>query len=262
MHIRINLNVVVFAISCCGYLSSFFKKLVRLVIQLTSREVYPRLLSKFDRSLRERYRRWYLKVRSMKNDPYGLFLRSGGDELLVSNLNIDTDCWVIDFGGFRGEWTAKILNRYQVKCLVVEPVPAYAKVISDRFKDRSDVRVMPFLFGRSEGTQVLYLAEDATGSFAQGLPVIVEQLPISRLMESIDQETVGAASINIEGGEYQLLEMLLESNEVSRFKTLLIQFHKTDCYSPERYLELQLGLAESHNLTWDYPFIWQRWDKK
>jgi len=198
----------------------------------------------------------------MKNDPYGLFLRSGGDELLLSNLDLDTKCWAIDFGGFRGEWTARILNRYQVKCLVIEPVPAYAKSISDRFKDRSDVRVMPILFGKSEGTQVLYLAEDATGFFAQGSPVIVEQLPISRLMDSINQETVGAASINIEGGEYQLLEMLLESNEISRFKTLLIQFHKTDCYSPERYLRLQLGLAESHNLTWDYPFIWQRWDKK
>ena len=208
------------------------------------------------------YRTLYRRYRSGRNDPYGLFLRDGGEELLVSNLNLANSNWVIDFGGFRGDWTAAILNRYNARCIVVEPVPQFANHISERFSDRPNVQVLPFVVGRSEGTQELYLDGEATGSSASGSPIIVNQQPISRLVSRIDRDTVGVASINIEGGEYELLEVLVESGEIVRFNTLLIQFHQVKGYSPERYLKIQLGLAASHNLSWDYPYIWQQWDKK
>ena len=212
--------------------------------------------------LTDAYRTLYRRYRSKRNDPYGRFLRDGGDELLVSNLNLANGSWVIDFGGFRGDWTAAILDRYNVRCIVVEPVPQFANHISERFSDRTNVQILPFVVGRSEGAQELYLDGEATGSSASGSPIIVNQQPISRLVSRIDRDTVGVASINIEGGEYELLEVLMESGEIVRFNTLLIQFHQVKGYSPERYLKIQLGLAASHNLSWDYPYIWQRWDKK
>lgn len=208
------------------------------------------------------YRTLYRRYRSAKNDPYGRFLRDGGDELLISNLKLANDSWVIDIGGFRGDWTAAMLDRYNTRCIVVEPVPQFANQISERFSDQPNVQILEFVVGRSEGTQQLYLNGEATGSSASGSPIIVNQQPISRLVSRIDGDTVGVASINIEGGEYELLEILLESGEIARFNTLLIQFHQVNCYSPERYLKIQSGLAVNHNLSWDYPFVWQRWDKK
>lgn len=208
------------------------------------------------------YRTFYQRYRSTKNDPYGRFLRDGGNELLVSNLNLTHRSWVVDFGGFRGDWTAAILDRYNTRCIVVEPVPQFANHISERFSDQPNVQVLPFLIGRSEGAQTLYLNGEATGSSASGSPVIVNQQPISSLVSRLDGNTVGAASINIEGGEYELLEMLLDSGQIARFNVLLIQFHQVNDYSPERYLKIQSGLAVSHNLSWDYTFVWQRWDKR
>lgn len=208
------------------------------------------------------YRALFYQLRSLWNDPYGRFLRDGGDELLLANLELNKNCWSIDFGGFHGDWTASVVNRYQTNCLVVEPVPSFANHIAERFASFSDIHVFPFLVGRSEGTRVLHLAADATGSSASGLPIVVKQVPLSKLLSMTGRDPVGVTSMNIEGSEYELIEILLESGEISRFKTFLIQFHKTDSYSPERYLRLQLRLAESHNLTWDYPFVWQRWDRK
>ncbi len=208
------------------------------------------------------YRTLYRRYRSAKNDPYGRFLRDGGDELLISNFKLATDSWVIDIGGFLGDWTAAMLDRYNARYIIVEPVPQFANQISERFSDQPNVQLLEFVIGISEGTQQLYVNGEATGSSASGSPIIVNQQPISRLVSRIDGDTVGVASINIEGGEYELLEMLLESGEIARFNVLLIQFHQVNDYSPERYLKIQSGLAVSHNLSWDYSFVWQRWDKK
>lgn len=221
-----------------------------------------RLLTGCRQYLHQKYRAWYLQARSWKSDPYGRFLRDGGNDLLVSDLNLDKECWVIDFGGFKGDWAAAVLSRYQVKCLIVEPVPIFATAISDRFRGQENVHVMPFLFGRSKGTQVLHLAEDATGSNARGCPVVVEQQPISTLLDMLGQEMVGIASINIEGGEYELLEMLFDSGGIRKFNSLLIQFHYLNDHSPKRYMDLQLSLRTHYKLIWDYPYVWQRWDRK
>jgi len=208
------------------------------------------------------YRALFRQFRSWKNDSYGQFLRSGGDELLVTDLNLSDGSWVIDFGGFRGDWTAAILERYRTKVLVVEPVPDFANQASERFRNRSNVQVLNFLIGRSEGLRKVYLDEDATGYWASGRSVVVEQKPLSQLLSLIGGDSVGVASINIEGGEYELLELLLETSSIGKFETLLIQFHQTVDFSLDRYTKLQLGLSVEHNLTWDYPFVWQRWDKR
>ncbi len=44
--------------------------------------------------------------------PIGDFYRTDGNRLLYDGLPLGQDDWVIDSGGYEGEWTAGMLTRY------------------------------------------------------------------------------------------------------------------------------------------------------
>lgn len=210
----------------------------------------------------DKLRRCLLLFRALRKDPYGRFLKAGGDRLLVENFNLNAESLVVDFGGFRGDWAAAMIDNYGVQCLIVEPIPSFAEAIARRFEGDSRVRIMCCGFGKEAGKREIYLADDATGINAHGIPISVEFCTVTVLGHFIATTGVSVASVNIEGGEYELLESLLDSGLISVFKTLLIQFHHIDKISEMHYEKLQQQLLLGHNLTWDYPYVWQRWDRK
>ena len=66
--------------------------------------------------------------------------------------------------------------------------------------------------------------------------------------------------INIEGGEYEVLEALLESGMISIFKNLQIQFHDFIIdNASERMENIQVQLAKTHKITYQYKFVWENW---
>ena len=72
-------------------------------------------------------------------------------------------------------------------------------------------------------------------------------------------------SINIEGGEYKLLNRMLEINIVQNFSNIQIQFHEWyPSYSESVLLRssLQDRLRKTHQITFCYPFVWENWKIK
>ena len=74
---------------------------------------------------------------------------------------------------------------------------------------------------------------------------------------------VDLIKINIEGGEYELLESLLENNLISIFTNIQVQFHDFLLDNgKERMNKIQENLAKTHELTYQYEFVWENWKLK
>ena len=72
-------------------------------------------------------------------------------------------------------------------------------------------------------------------------------------------------SINIEGSEYELLDCMLSNNLVERICHIQIEFHEWfPSYSESHKLrnDIHQRLAQTHRLSYCYPFYWESWQLK
>ena len=73
-------------------------------------------------------------------------------------------------------------------------------------------------------------------------------------------EVVDLIKINIEGGEYDLLDEIIANNWLSKFKNIQVQYHDFVIDNPrERMEKIQKELAKTHQLTYQYDFVWENW---
>ena len=73
--------------------------------------------------------------------------------------------------------------------------------------------------------------------------------------------TVDLMKVNIEGGEYELLEHLIAKGLVPRIRNIQVQFHEDVIPRAARRMErIQSSLAKTHHLTWQERFIWENWE--
>ena len=86
------------------------------------------------------------------------------------------------------------------------------------------------------------------------------------VVEWFDSNQIGNVSlmaINAEGGEYPLLDRLIDSGYISKIENLLVQFH--DIYqkdAEERMNRIQRELLKTHQPVFQYKFVWERWKRK
>lgn len=73
---------------------------------------------------------------------------------------------------------------------------------------------------------------------------------------------IALMKINIEGGEYELLEHMLDTGLVSRVCNFQVQFHDFVPDAYPRMLAIQERLRATHELTYYFPFIWENWKRK
>ena len=68
--------------------------------------------------------------------------------------------------------------------------------------------------------------------------------------------------INIEGGEYEFLEYLLDTGLAVKIKNVQVQFHDFVPNAETRTKSIQERLSQTHSLTYQYEFVWENWRVK
>lgn len=186
-----------------------------------------------------------------------------GDQALRLNYSLSDKSIIFDLGGYEGQWASDIFSKYLSLIYVFEPVPSYAKNIKERFMKNNKIRVNNF--GLSDANKVinLYLAEDGTSEFIKSGQIIKGKL--RDFMAFVKKErikSIDLMKINIEGGEYDLLEYIISSRFVSNIKNIQIQFHNCVPNAKNRMKNIQLKLAKTHKPTYQYEFLWENWQLK
>ncbi len=191
----------------------------------------------------------------------GAFHRENGARLLWQALPVDSTSTVLDVGGYRGDWTAEALWRFGCRSLVFEAVPAFATVIADRFHSNNNVTVVPAGLGDADKEWTVFVAADGSSTvIKKGRPTRMKMRDVVAVFNEYDLADVACMKVNIEGGEFDLLDRMLMAGLVERVRCFLIQFHQVDAGSAVRRERIRAGLSKTHGLVLDYPFVWERWD--
>ena len=190
-----------------------------------------------------------------------------GDETYRLNYPLTKESIVIDAGGYHGDWTAAIVKRYGCCSHVFEPVPKYAAMMRQRFSDNPNVTVHECGLGADSRDAEIEIENDGSSIYrpVNGHPVIaIKYKSIIEFLQENGISEVQLIKINIEGGEYELLEKLCETGYISRFLNVQVQFHNIPEIDAARRMALIWDrLSKTHKLTWSFrPFVWENWTRK
>jgi len=183
-----------------------------------------------------------------------------GEKTLRTSYPLNSDSIVFDVGGYKGDSTWDIYQKYKCNIYVFEPVREYYKFLKKRFKNSKNIRILGY--GLAEKTKYvnIYLSGDATSVYGKsGESEKVKLVNIKDVLQKYKIKSVDLIELNIEGGEYNLLEYLIGKNLIKRFKNIQVQFHNSIENARERRKKIQGSLRGTHKLTYEYPFVWENW---
>lgn len=177
--------------------------------------------------------------------------QSQGLEHLRYEYDLSPDDVVIDIGAYQGEWAEQIFCRYGCKLIVVEPGPwivgfEHGEVIN-KAADNCD-GILRF------GGAYYYTSafEDPTHEY--------ECFDVNSLLRRFDE--IALVKMNIEGGEYALLNHIIDAKLHQRIGNLQVQFHLIeDEPTEEMYDAIASKLKKTHHLSFYYPHCWENWQR-
>lgn len=198
--------------------------------------------------------------RSPRRRAYEDWLRAEGDRTLRVDYPLDQHSVVVDVGGYLGDWASDIYARYRCTLHVVEPVPHFSEAIADRFKRNPDIVIHQIALGKIAGRQTMSVKEDRSRmSDENGSHVLVEVRKASDFLDTLRADSIDLMKINIEGGEYDLIEELAESGWLQRIQDVQVQFHDFVPDAETRMTHATHLLRETHRCTYRFPFVWENW---
>lgn len=184
----------------------------------------------------------------------------GGEEHLRYVYDLGPDSLVMDLGGFKGQFASDIFARYLCRVMVFEPVPAFAAKIRERFAGNPKISVFDFALGGRDREEEIRLAADGSSVFGnEGAQVRIRIVDAVAWLAAQANPLIHLMKVNIEGGEYELLERLLDHDLMNRVENLQVQFH--DCLpdAARRMEEIQRRLGQTHEVTFQYRFVMENW---
>jgi FkbM family methyltransferase len=196
---------------------------------------------------------------------YEKFMASGGDDFyydsIYSNSQKGSKLAVV-LGGFMGE-SAIQLERMGFRVVVFEPINDWANTIRENAKNRNlAIEVIQAAASNKDGFLKLGMSKDGTSEFREvGLgSVSVTSLNFAEWVLA-HSERVSFLEMNIEGGEYVVLEELISSGAIDRIDSLAVQFHNLDPTHRVRRNEISSLLSTRYKAIYSFPWVWEFWGR-
>lgn len=161
-------------------------------------------------------------------------------EHLRYEYDLNPGDYCLDIGSYRGEWAKELIRRYDVQVECFDALDNKAAWIFD---------------GKlAMGNDYLY-----TSMYADNPTKEYWCVDILKYLH----RQVSICKINIEGGEYALINYMINTGGIKNIQNLQVQFHLIEgmgCVN--NYIELAAKLSLTHELTWQYPFCWENWKRR
>ena len=192
-----------------------------------------------------------------------IWIRDKGDKTLRLDYNLNSTSIVFDLGGYEGQWASDIFSMYCCFIHVFEPVIEYANNIESRFSQNSKIFVHKFGLSNQSLASKISINLDSSSLFHENNKNC-QQIQLIKASDFINDyriEKIDLIKVNIEGGEYDLLEFLIDSNYIEIIDNIQVQFHNFIENYEILYEKIKNELEKTHHLTYNYPFIWENWEK-
>lgn len=188
--------------------------------------------------------------------------KDNGNEFLVATYPLNEDSWVIELGGFKGEWTNKIVGKYKSNILVVEPISEFCEKISEIHGNNPKVRIENNGISTEEKTIRLSFNGDASSQYLEQTDEKreIKCHTLEQYLSKYNIDKVDLMQVNIEGEEYPLFEQWITIDLLKKFKYIQIQFHRVGDDYEERRMRIHQGMEKlGFELRWDYDYVFESW---
>lgn len=175
---------------------------------------------------------------------------------------------VIDLGGYEGQWADELLHQGEPKELhIYEPLPGLVKRLRKKYEDQKQIFIHQFGASDTNHKTDFFLAAMGSSAFQEGKGATQASKKIQVQMRDIaeiiqEKKQIAILKINIEGGEYPVLERLIETGLINQIDCVYVQFHEWITKSYSRRRKIHRALRQSHQCEWNYYFVWEKWTKK
>lgn len=204
--------------------------------------------------------------RSILRDPFLVSVRrwkrDRGDKHLRMNYALTPESVVLDVGGYIGDFTSAIVEKFGCRVLVFEPMQRFYQQCEERFADNDAVTVFNYGLGAADERLTLSDSDDASSFCRRNSEVesvSAELRDVDTIWRELGVQNVDLMKINIEGGEYPLLRRMLDQGLANRVNNFQIQFHNFVPDAVAQREDLRHRLIETHTEDWCYEFVWENW---
>ncbi len=194
--------------------------------------------------------------------PMASFEKFGWNRALFAQIELPKDPLILNIGGFMGDSTQFLQDLYGGQIHVVEPIPQYISTLKKRFSNNKNIKIIPMAVGARDSEIELKMQDDLTGIFATGNTTIkVKCININNLLEKLDKKP-DLIVMNIEGGEFEVLESMNLTRRTSHYPFLCLQFHNVFPEAVARRENIRTKLSRNHKELINFPWVWEVWRGK
>lgn len=201
-------------------------------------------------------------------DAYNKWCLDNGDNTLRINYDLNENSIVIDAGGYKGDWSEVISKKYDPTIFIFEPIETYYLYLLEKFSNNRKIHIIHGGLAEEDRESIIYHSNDASSIFDEEGTTSnksSERIKLFSLFKFMKEENIGhidLLKINIEGGEYDLLEDIINKGISNKISDIQVQFHTFIPLCKERKDSIRKDLQKTHLLTYDYEFIWENWELK
>ena len=191
------------------------------------------------------------------------WVKADGDNTLRIDYDLNSNSVVFDLGGYKGEFAQKLVDKYNCNLYIFEPVPFFYDEIINRFSHNNKVKV--YNFGLSDKNEEMEISLSNDGSSVYIDSATKEKIYLKDITDFLVQENIekiDLMKINIEGGEFDIIPALIKNHLIDKIDNLQIQFHTFIDSAIKRRAIIREKLSRTHQLTYDYWFVWENWKIK
>ncbi len=197
---------------------------------------------------------------------YSLFEATARDPKITHWFDLPEQAVVLDIGAYVGEWCVPVADCSPASITIhsYEPGPPHLEDLRDAIDGYDNIVVHPVGVGAANTTASLAFKGPGSSIFDTSKDYGRTQIEIVDIAEVLADTAgpdgrINVMKLNIEGGEYDLLDRIIELDRSSDIDHLLIQFHDWLPRATRRRWKIRQELKKTHDLIWDFPWIWEYW---
>jgi FkbM family methyltransferase len=176
---------------------------------------------------------------------------------------------ILDVGGYTGDWAAQMRSRYDAFIHVFEPNPHQFEILRCHLSGDPKITLQRYGLGGNDSTERMSMAgmassvyDDSPFDAAASDHQEIQLRDVKTVFQELGLDEVALLKINIEGGEYDLLDRLIAQELHTRCRHIRVQFHEWYEDAHWRRKRIVARLARTHEPEWSYPFVWESWRRK
>ncbi len=165
---------------------------------------------------------------------------------------LDAESVIWDGGAYEGVFAREMAHKYGCTVHAFEPCRRFFEIAQATCREFDTVKLHHFALGSVTRALPLSVRGNSTGFFYESEETEKSNvIDVAALIDILDSPpTIDLLKLNIEGSEFEVLEHLLDTGRISRFKNIQVQFHMNVKDWTNRLTDIYSRLFVTHRHDW------------